>query len=605
VEMEVDSRHVVLDSLRENEEAAEVETDASSNPTGGQAMVEASVKENDSDMADPKNDDGNPIVGLPTGGVDEKRYDNDIPIVGLSDDIPIVGLANGGEGEEPNGDGVNDADMLYGAGVFDVELSDDLSSGAVNNNAFKDGVNNDINGIKDDSNGINNECGVRMTQSGASFHLRQKPILLRRSSSVRLSNVEFRENDHREDQGDVGGGRRGGRGCSVEAEESLTSAASVRAVMGSDIETGGDGGDALTSRMVVEEAQEEEVDIEESWRSVVSNDNNNNNYHNHNDNNNDDENNNSKSNDVSDNRSPTTQRDLKANTCANDNTNNNNDDGNDVSDNRSPTTQRNENATTCACAANGNPRLLDDAIGKIGPSPRPSDEQKKSNGGGGGRKGSDDLDDDMIEAFGYGYNFGWDGDCPEENSPWLWYRDAVWGCEEWIFDRDEERRAYAAYVHEYGKTTGFNKKMAAAFAAAAANNPQKAATSVNGKITYRQEGGENQEVSRIDVSKKGLVFVVSWKHPRGEHPSYLLVVYPPTVPGERGGKGPDCGPCADDPGCYCATQPIFRRLIDGEAQEGKFPASILKSGKSYVIEVVTLDSKKQESLGSALVTFET
>merc|ERR1719167_1033317 len=149
-------------------------------------MVEASVKENDSDMADPRNDD----------------------------DIPIVGLANGGEGEEPDGNGVNDADMYYGAGVFDVELSDDLSSGAVNNNAFKHGFNNDI-------NGVNNECGVRMTQSGASFHLRQKPILLRRSSSVRLSNVEFRENDNREDQGDVGGGRRGaGRGCSVEAEVS-------------------------------------------------------------------------------------------------------------------------------------------------------------------------------------------------------------------------------------------------------------------------------------------------------------------------------------------------------------------------------------------------
>ena len=58
----------------------------------------------------------------------------------------------------------------------------------------------------------------------------------------------------------------------------------------------------------------------------------------------------------------------------------------------------------------------------------------------------------------------------------LRYRDAVWGCDEWEFDRDVERRRYAAYVAEYAAIHGY---------AGSDGLPKTKKLSVNGKITYR------------------------------------------------------------------------------------------------------------------------
>jgi len=268
----------------------------------------------------------------------------------------------------------------------------------------------------------------------------------------------------------------------------------------------------------------------------------------------------------------------------NKNNNGNNEQQSTISNNHT-TADVNLNAT-CRCQ-NGDAKLMQDTFTKIGPSPRPSGENKRTKGG------AYNDEDDVSADVGYGYNHGWEGECPGE-SPWLWYRDAVWGCDEWEFNRDVERRRYAAYVAEYAAIHGYTGNDGL---------PKTKKLSVNGKITYRQGGGENQEVLQMDVQKSGENFVVTWKHPSGVHPSYLLVVYPPM--GLEGGGGADCGPCVNDPECLCGSTPLFRRLIDGAAQEGKFPASILKRGKTYVIEVVTLDAKKEESLGSSLVSYET
>jgi len=244
--------------------------------------------------------------------------------------------------------------------------------------------------------------------------------------------------------------------------------------------------------------------------------------------------------------------------------------------------------TVCHCAGNTDRKIIFDLTCDIGPEAKDRSKDKVKGLHVSPSRASDGSSSSGFSSvMGVGYNHGWDGDCPQGESPWLWYRDAVWGCEEFLFDVQLERKRYAKYVAD----------MAAKF---------RAKKTPDGKVTYSQGGQDHLEVTGLKVFKEGPNFKVTWGHPKGPHPFYLVVVYPPIGEGRRmSDKAPDCGPCAMDDECLCSTRPIHRRLYAGTVTQGFFPADLLKFNKTYVIEVVTLDQKKQESLGSSLVTFET
>jgi len=190
-------------------------------------------------------------------------------------------------------------------------------------------------------------------------------------------------------------------------------------------------------------------------------------------------------------------------------------------------------------------------------------------------------------------------DCGE--SPWNWHVDAKWGCQKYpeVYYCDEDCPSLLEYLlcpedetceeddewHEWTRN------------ADAIEEPD-----LDAVITLRQGESGDYEVRNLNVLKKGLDdFTVTWKHPPGDHPTYVVVVYPPADSGPSKAGGPDCGACAEEEECMCSMQPVFRMHVDGAQTQCDFPVECFEAGKTFIVEVATLNTSRDESFGTSLV----
>ena len=70
----------------------------------------------------------------------------------------------------------------------------------------------------------------------------------------------------------------------------------------------------------------------------------------------------------------------------------------------------------------------------------------------------------------------------------------------------------------------------------------------------------------------------------GDHPTYVVVVYPPADSGPSKAGGPDCGACAEEEECMCSMQPVFRMHVDGAHTQCDFPVECFEAGKTFIVE---------------------
>jgi len=191
-------------------------------------------------------------------------------------------------------------------------------------------------------------------------------------------------------------------------------------------------------------------------------------------------------------------------------------------------------------------------------------------------------------------------DCGE--SPWSWHVDAKWGCHKYpeVYYCDEDCPSLLEYLlcpedencddtDEWWEST--------------LNAAEDAEPDLDAVIKLRQGESGDYEVRNLNVAKKDFDdFTVSWKHPPGDHPTYVVVVYPPTdSPAAKPSCGPDSGHCAEEEECLCSSQPIFRMHVNGGQTSCDFPVECLEPGKTFIVEVATLSEARDKSFGTSLV----
>jgi len=192
-------------------------------------------------------------------------------------------------------------------------------------------------------------------------------------------------------------------------------------------------------------------------------------------------------------------------------------------------------------------------------------------------------------------------DCGE--SMWDWYSDATWGCRKYpeVYYCDEDCPSILEYLLCPEDEECFDEDEDIEWTQHQAEDEPD----LEAVITYRQGETENHEVRNMNIVKKGEDdFTVSWKHPPGEHPVYVVVVYPPADGPGSHPRGPNCGPCADEDECICGMHPVFRMHLDGSKTECDFPIECLQPGKNFTVEVATLNASRDESYGNSLVLID-
>jgi len=194
-----------------------------------------------------------------------------------------------------------------------------------------------------------------------------------------------------------------------------------------------------------------------------------------------------------------------------------------------------------------------------------------------------------------------EADCGE--SPWDWYVDAKWGCQQYpdVYYCDEDCPSLLEYLLCPESEDCDEDDDQIEWTRSADDEPDLEAV-----ISLRQGETADQEVRNVNIVKKGQDdFTVSWKHPPGRHETYVVVVYPPIEnSGNSTPRGPDCTSCAGNDDCICAEQPIFRMHVDGSQTECDFPAECLEAGKSFYVEVATLNQARDQSFGTSLVQID-
>jgi len=194
-----------------------------------------------------------------------------------------------------------------------------------------------------------------------------------------------------------------------------------------------------------------------------------------------------------------------------------------------------------------------------------------------------------------------ENDCDGEGA-WNWHVDATWGCNKYpeVYYCDENCPSLLEYLLCPAEDCDEEDEEVEWTKSAQEDYPDLEAV-----ITLRQGESADCEVRNMNVVKKGRDdFTVSWLHPKGSHPLYVVVVYPPPDKTSRKPRGADCTTCADEEECICGTLPLFRRHIDGGETNCDIPAEILESGKSFIVEVATLTKARDESFGTSLVIID-
>jgi len=190
-------------------------------------------------------------------------------------------------------------------------------------------------------------------------------------------------------------------------------------------------------------------------------------------------------------------------------------------------------------------------------------------------------------------------DCGD--SPWSWHVDASWGCQKYpeVYYCDEDCPSLLEYLLCPEDEDCHDEDEDIEWTTSADDVDLEAV------ITLRQGESDEYEVRNLNVTKKGRDdFTVSWMHPPGVHPLYAVVVYPPIEPGAARPHGPDCGPCAEEDECICASEPIFRMHVDGAKTSCDFPIECLQAGKSFIVEVATLNKARNTSFGTSLLQID-
>jgi len=192
-----------------------------------------------------------------------------------------------------------------------------------------------------------------------------------------------------------------------------------------------------------------------------------------------------------------------------------------------------------------------------------------------------------------------------EGEDWLnWHVDAKWGCDIYpeVYYCDEDCPSLLEYLlcpetERCDDDDDFDPETM--------RNADDDEQDLEAVITLRQGESGDCDVRNLNVVKNGQDdFTVSWIHPAGSHPTYVVVVYPPIDSAGSKARGPDCGACADEDGCICGSQPLFRMHIDGGQTSCDFPVECLEAGKTFIVEVATLNGDRDESFGTSLVMID-
>jgi len=219
--------------------------------------------------------------------------------------------------------------------------------------------------------------------------------------------------------------------------------------------------------------------------------------------------------------------------------------------------------------------------------------------GGDGKKNISDKATDIIPARRRPHPVITDADdCPPGEAKWNWHVDASWGCD-----------CYPETIYCDDKCPSFLEYLLCPESDECEPDEHELSNfelvDLDVKVVFRQGETEPNEIRNLEIEKIGKEDLkVTWAHPPGSHPVYVVVVYPPAPEKRQKATGPCAGPCADDDDCFCGADPIFRKHLSGTATEIVLSTDMLDPDQTYIIEVATLTADRNESLGTSLIICE-